>query len=239
MIGGDLSKLTAQERVSYVNAICESLGLNPLTRPFEFQTFQGKLVLYARKDATEQLRKIHGVSVTDIKSEVVGDLLRVTVQGEDRTGRKDLATGVLSIANLKGEALSNAYMKAETKAKRRLTLSICGLGVLDETELETMRDASPTKAQQINSLLSEAPEEIELEPEEPDAQPETEAPPKPSVDAGDYVIAIGKKYLNKRLKDVEPAALQSFVDWVKDNFKNPNALTLEFIQKAEAYLAGG
>ena len=76
-------------------------------------------------------------------------------------------------------------------------------------------------------------------PEEPDAQPETEAPPKPSVDAGDYVIAIGKKYLNKRLKDVEPAALQSFVDWVKDNFKNPNALTLEFIQKAEAYLAGG
>jgi hypothetical protein len=30
-------------------------------------------------------------------------------------------------------------MKAETKAKRRVTLSICGLGMLDESELETVR----------------------------------------------------------------------------------------------------
>jgi hypothetical protein len=29
-------------------------------------------------------------------------------------------------------------MKAETKAKRRVTLSICGLGLLDETEVETV-----------------------------------------------------------------------------------------------------
>ena len=28
-------------------------------------------------------------------------------------------------------------MKCETKAKRRVTLSICGLGMLDETEVET------------------------------------------------------------------------------------------------------
>ena len=32
-------------------------------------------------------------------------------------------------------------MKAETKAKRRATLSICGLGMLDETEIETIPDA--------------------------------------------------------------------------------------------------
>src|SRR5690606_24912460 len=37
--------------------------------------------------------------------------------------------------------LANAYMKAETKAKRRVTLSICGLGWLDETETETIPDA--------------------------------------------------------------------------------------------------
>ena len=32
-------------------------------------------------------------------------------------------------------------MKAETKAKRRVTLSICGLGMLDETEVETIPGA--------------------------------------------------------------------------------------------------
>ena len=42
---------------------------------------------------------------------------------------------------MNGEALANAYMKAETKAKRRVTLSICGLGMLDETEVETIPDA--------------------------------------------------------------------------------------------------
>jgi hypothetical protein len=34
-------------------------------------------------------------------------------------------------------------MKAETKAKRRVTLSICGLGLLDETEIETIPGAAP------------------------------------------------------------------------------------------------
>src|SRR6202008_2665643 len=43
----------------------------------------------------------------------------------------------------KGEALGNALMKASTKAKRRATLSICGLGMLDETELETIPTAMP------------------------------------------------------------------------------------------------
>lgn len=31
-------------------------------------------------------------------------------------------------------------MKAITKAKRRVTLSICGLGMLDESELETIKE---------------------------------------------------------------------------------------------------
>ena len=44
----------------------------------------------------------------------------------------------MNIAKLTGDALANALMKAETKAKRRATLSLCGLGFLDETEIETI-----------------------------------------------------------------------------------------------------
>ena len=36
-------------------------------------------------------------------------------------------------------------MKAETKGKRRVTLSICGLGMLDETEVGSIPDAQPAK----------------------------------------------------------------------------------------------
>ena len=44
----------------------------------------------------------------------------------------------MDIANLSGEKLANAIMKATTKAIRRTVLAHCGLGMLDETELETI-----------------------------------------------------------------------------------------------------
>jgi hypothetical protein len=138
LIQGDLSKLTPEQRVSYYHSMCDSLGLNPMSKPFAYITLNGKLVLYALKDATEQLRKLHGVSITAVSSQKIDDVFVVTAHAQDRTGRTDAATGAVAIANLKGEALANALMKAETKAKRRATLSICGLGMLDETEAETV-----------------------------------------------------------------------------------------------------
>lgn len=138
LIGGDLATLTPAARLEYYRTVCASLGLNPLTKPFEYITLSGQLRLYARKDCTDQLRKLHGVAIRELDPRAIGDLFVVTVKAEDRTGRPDMATGAVAIAGLKGEALANAMMKAETKAKRRVTLSLCGLGMLDETEVETI-----------------------------------------------------------------------------------------------------
>lgn len=146
LIGGDLSKLTAEQRNTYYMQMCQSLGLNPMTKPFAYITLSGKLVLYALKDATEQLRKLHGVSITEVTSSQVGDVFVVAAKAQDRTARTDAATGAVAIGNLKGEALANALMKAETKAKRRVTLSICGLGMLDETEVEQFQPAPTVEA---------------------------------------------------------------------------------------------
>lgn len=131
----DLAKLSPPQRVELVNAICRSTGLNPLTRPLEYVNLQGKLTLYATRACTDQLRQIHGVSITGIRREQVGDLYIVTAHAQDKQGRIDEATGVLNVKGLQGEAMANALMKAETKAKRRVTLSICGLGMLDESEV--------------------------------------------------------------------------------------------------------
>ena len=56
-------KFSAAERLNYYKAICKALGLNPLSQPFQYITLNGKLTLYARKDATDQLRKMHNVSI--------------------------------------------------------------------------------------------------------------------------------------------------------------------------------
>lgn len=143
LILGDLAKLTPDQRVIYYRNLCDSVGLNPLTQPFQYLTLSGKLVLYARKDCTEQLRKIHGVSLRITSREVMDDVYVVTAEAADKIGRVDSATGAVPIGNLRGEAKANAFMKAETKAKRRVTLSICGLGMLDESEIDSIPGAQP------------------------------------------------------------------------------------------------
>ena len=143
VVSGDLAKLTPAQRVNYSNRVCNSMGLNPLTRPFDYITLNNKLTLYAKRDAADQLRKLHGVSVQIVSRERIEDVFTVTAHATMPDGRSDESIGAVALGTLKGEALANALMKAETKAKRRVTLSIVGLGWLDETEIETIRDARP------------------------------------------------------------------------------------------------
>jgi hypothetical protein len=144
LIHGDLRQLTPAQKVSYYNAVCEAAGLNPITQPFAYLVLSNREVLYAKREATEQLRFIHSVSI-DAKNfvrEVIEGIYVVTAPASLPSGRTDVSTGAVSIEGLKGEARANAMMKAETKAKRRVTLSICGLGMLDETEVETIPGAT-------------------------------------------------------------------------------------------------
>lgn len=161
IVAGDTSRLSAAQKTEYFMRTCQTLGLNPVTQPFAFIKLNGKEVLYAKKDATEQLRKINGVSVETMEGKTVADVYIVTVKVKDKDGRTDIATGAVNIATLKGDALANATMKAETKAKRRATLSICGLGILDESELETI----PAAEKQIPQ--TEKPDAIVEKPIKP------------------------------------------------------------------------
>src|SRR5512135_2037228 len=81
IINGDLSKLTPAQRLSYYKSICNSLDLNPLTRPFEYITLSGKLTLYARKDATEQLRRKNNISIDKPDIRFEDDWIIVTISG--------------------------------------------------------------------------------------------------------------------------------------------------------------
>ncbi len=155
LIRGDLTPLTAQQRVEYYKAVCKSLGLNPLTGPFGYILFKeteaapAKLVLYAKKDCAEQLRKLHKVAVVPgtTKREVTEDFATTELALMDNTGRTDTATGIVYLwkkydnksYRLTGQKLGDAIMKSETKAKRRGTLSICGLGILDEMDLDSVQ----------------------------------------------------------------------------------------------------
>lgn len=143
---GDFSRLTQAQRSQYLYHLAKSMGLNPLSKPFNLIVLNNKLTLYANRTASDQLRKIHG-----IKSEVLyegplvlGNEVNTTVYvvktkltGAD--GREETSLGAVGIDNMKGEALANQIMKCHTKALRRGTLAFAGLGFLDELEVESVR----------------------------------------------------------------------------------------------------
>jgi hypothetical protein len=203
---GDLAKLTPGERVQYYNHLCSSLGLNPITRPFEYIILKGKLTLYARKDATEQLRKMYGISITKMEEEVLEGLYKVKAHARTVDGRMDVSTGVVAIRNLQGEDLANALMKAETKAKRRVTLSICGLGMLDETEVGSIPGAQMIEGEGveiISSSSSPAPLPAPAPTGGRDGIEEkrvTEDTPKGRVEAWGFFEDHGYKHLTHKVR---------------------------------------
>ena len=146
LVKGDLAVLNEAERIEYYKKVCVSTGLNPMTKPFDYIVLNRKMVLYASKGATDQLRKIHKVDIRVTDKSIEDGIFSVTVEATDSTGRTDTDMGSVFIGALKGEAKANALLKTITKAKRRVTLSICGLGMLDETEVETIPGAKPIKA---------------------------------------------------------------------------------------------
>jgi hypothetical protein len=166
MMIGDLSKMTAEVRIAYYVATCRSVGLNPLTRPFQaLTTDAGEVLLYLDKGGAEQLRKRDHISVRIVGRVFVDDLFIVTAEARTLNGRTEEAEGIVVVMEaeghweegtkqngqkyrfkketmgpdgkpilkrLSGKEMANARMRAETKAKRRVTMAICGLGMPDE-----------------------------------------------------------------------------------------------------------
>lgn len=133
---GDISKLTAAQKTTYYRRRCESLGLDPASKPFDVLKLSGKEVLYMNRGGTDQLAKIHRVSrrITE------GPCCK-TIEGVKVAYAKCEATtpdGRVEevVATLPWSDPAMILMKVDTKARRRATLSITGAAALDESEID-------------------------------------------------------------------------------------------------------
>ncbi len=265
LLNGDLGPLNTDQRLAYYRAVCESLGLNPLTKPFGYIQLNGKLVLYALKDCTEQLRGLHKVSITNLAVQSIEGVYVVTAKARRADGKEDVATGAVFTNGLKGNDLANALMKAETKAKRRVTLSICGLGMLDETEAETVPGAvlavpeikpeqpqKPTPLVIPNTDVIPGPDKLktqvqQAEPTIPDPDPNSVYPMSVLADSMecDAIVANVLDIKQKKTKTGKDAADYLLVDNVTkktvtvSKFGVPNMQVGDFVKvsvlKAKMY----
>ena len=151
ILSGDLSKLSATDKVQYFNGYCERLGLDPFTQPFQILRLNGKEILYLTRAGAQQLNKLHSVSHEIVSRNIheAASTYEVIARASLPDGRHTESIGAVTIANLKGEAYCNALMKAETKAKRRATLDLLGLGLLDETEVASIVTQEPAMASKM------------------------------------------------------------------------------------------
>lgn len=143
VINGDLSRLTPQQKVALYSYRCQQVGLDPSAKPFDLLRLSGREVLYANAACTQQLCAVHKLTTTVVSRERVEDAYTVVVRVTGPDGRSTENMGAVPLSGLKGEAYANALMKCQTKAIRRAVLSHVGLGMLDETEVETIPGAQP------------------------------------------------------------------------------------------------
>ena len=142
---GDLAMLSESDRLIYYFNYCRQLGLNPLSRPFDYIQDKGKISLYPNAQAASQLRDKRNVSTRILREECLlnGEIYSVLV--EARIGdRIEQATGKVSLVGLDGKSKANAMKKAETQARRRATLAIVGLDSIgDEDRRAPISDMPP------------------------------------------------------------------------------------------------
>lgn len=162
---GDYSRLDDAQRGDVVLALCRATGLNPLTKPFDFLKLQGKLILYANRNAGDQLAAQHRITRRIVRGPEIVDvggkkLVLCVCEASTPDGRTEHATATVDLADPCG--LANVYMKAETKAKRRAALAVTGLSILDESEA---RDTG-SRAEVANDNTAEAKPAPETKPGE-------------------------------------------------------------------------
>lgn len=181
LIKNDLSEMAPDERIKYYIRVCESLQLNPVTRPFNYIMFKGEgdrevLQLYPTKNCAEQLREQHGVSLGAPKITFLDDLVQVEIDAT-KGNRKDTDCGIVSLANkygkLTGQNKANAIMKAISKAKRRVTFSICSMGFLND--------------------ISDEAEEVGFEVVDADLETVKELPKGKTIRTGDAAVITLKE----------------------------------------------
>ena len=164
VMNGDLSKLQPAQKVAYYNYRCSQAGLDPAAKPFDLLKLNGKEVLYANAQCTQQLCAIHKLSTQVTHREKMDDIYLVSVRVTGADGRLSENQGAVAVAHLKGDALANAVLKATTKAIRRAVLAHCGLGMLDETEAETIPNARMEPMVQVSTEAAPSLSEILAKP---------------------------------------------------------------------------
>jgi hypothetical protein len=141
-VGGDLTHLDGPSKRALLAKLTNYLHLNPYSHNFFiFKDSNGRHRIYATKECCSQLRHNMGIN-TWLSDPIYGPnntapvFVTVKANGTNRFGRSADEIGSVTLIGFDKSHWSDRIMFATTKAKRRLTLDLSGLGVLSDVEVD-------------------------------------------------------------------------------------------------------
>ena len=116
---------------------------------------------YLNKGAAELIRDARKISITDIEVSEQNGIFVAVCKVRGLNGRIDCDMGACPKNGTQKSPMEsyNSLMKAVTKAKRRATLSMCGLGAIIEEAHPTEYNGNDTEQQPQSAVLLEEQED--------------------------------------------------------------------------------
>jgi phage recombination protein Bet len=247
LIKNTVAKTATNEELGLFLYRCKNMGLDPL-KPgqvhfIKYGSNPGTIVVgidgfRSRAARTGKLVGIKRGVIRDDSGRCVGAWCEVYRSDWHHPAREEVSLSEYNSGRGQWSKMPETMIKkvAEASALRMAFADdLGGLYSDDEMEQVQLREVSSSgqtaRAQAV--ISSHEPEMIEIE--EPDLD-ECLHEAK-DEDVGEYLIPIGKQLKGKRLKDVSPDRLKTYVDWVEKNITMKNEATKEFLFFAEKFLA--
>jgi len=171
LIRGDVSSVPREALLRYIFLFCERVGISPLAVPFSLVKTQGGMRLVANRNFYDAVASKFSVSRECVAEGFFeGTKLYFTrYRATTPDGRATEDMALVDTAGLNGNDLANAIMKAHTKGRNRVTRAHLGFPFPDESEAETVPDASVVGIDDVPGGHNGEPQQDEavLKPEPP------------------------------------------------------------------------
>lgn len=149
MVDGSLHTWALVDQLKYIRYINERAGL-PFGTIGMIDTAPGtdkwKRFPYATRQAAAEISKRLGLSLQQVARNEKPERIEFTYRATNPDGRFVEAVGACALVGgkypMSEDQKANKVMHAQTKASRRAILDFSGLGVLDDSELESMGETS-------------------------------------------------------------------------------------------------
>jgi len=210
--GGRCDNLNIDQQAEYKKWLCAKIGVSPTLQPIDLIPTKNGLRPYLNKGAAELIRDERKISITGLEVSEQNGMFVVSCKVRGQNGRIDCDMGAcLKNGTQKSPMNPNdSLMKAVTKAKRRATLSMCGLGVIIE-------EAHPTEYNGEKPEETPSPNVTAILEDEAESKRNFQAVVLSKIDVDELPKEVWQKLMQQTMRLADTQSYEDAARWLQEN----------------------